>query len=285
MKISKIFIALGIIICLVVIVIGIYGIFIVGKDDNKITLKSIANKFEISETKDYLIDYSNTFSVTASKDQIVIKANDNEYRYILNDNILTTTINKEDTNGIMLALMLIDNIEQLHDYEAEQIFNILNSEQIEEYTIDKGVEITYNEKDAIIKVDISKKLEIIDFSKLYFTKESLSDIEEFLKDRGCVHKIKGYLILNKCGDEKENVITIGEKNNLTENTYKSLLNVIEIILNTEEKEKFENEFPTLENKSSEKYNLILNPELDELLSMIFYDSTYKLVQLKIDMTK
>ena len=33
--------------------------------------------------------------------------------------------------------MLIDNIEQLHDYEAEQIFNILNSEQIEEYTIDK----------------------------------------------------------------------------------------------------------------------------------------------------
>ena len=84
---------------------------------------------------------------------------------------------------------------------------------------------------------------------------------------------------------KENVITIGEKNNLTENTYKSLLNVIEIILNTEEKEKFENEFPTLENKSSEKYNLILNPELDELLSMIFYDSTYKLVQLKIDMTK
>ena len=51
MKISKIFIALGIIICLVVIVIGIYGIFIVGKDDNKITLKSIANKFEISETK------------------------------------------------------------------------------------------------------------------------------------------------------------------------------------------------------------------------------------------
>ena len=73
MKISKIFIALGIIICLVVIVIGIYGIFIVGKDDNKITLKSIANKFENSETKDYLIDYSNTFSVTASKDQIVIK--------------------------------------------------------------------------------------------------------------------------------------------------------------------------------------------------------------------
>ncbi|NLL44924.1 MAG: hypothetical protein GX247_04600 [Mollicutes bacterium] len=133
----------------------------------------------------------------------------------------------------------------------------------------------------MFRININKKLELLNFDNTYFERDDFVDSIEFIQGDGSVQKSKGNLVLHKAGYDDETIITIGEKNNLTDNAYKSLLTIIEIIYDEEEKGNFASNFPKLENKSYGRYELVINPELDEFYSVIFNDD-YEILQLKIN---
>jgi len=289
MKGNKGIIIVGIILCLAIVGIGVYGLFFGGKDTMKnddkkttVSLEQIAEKFKTATTPKSYIDFSLPFSVEIEKQSLIIQANEKEYKYNLDNSILSITLPKDNMDGIMMTFALIDSIEQLHGYEDGQIIQkLLNITEMLEYKIDRGIEIVYSENNITIKVDINKRLELIDFSNYYIETKDLANVADFIKGEGCIQKNKGYVILHKCGSNEEAIITIGEKDSLTNNTYKTLLSVVEIIFGAEEKNNFASVFPKIENKTHERYNLIIDPQLDEDLSVVFPHSNYKIIQLKI----
>lgn len=284
---EKITIVLGFIITLTVMGIGIYGMVSnknLETNKNKIvTLEEIVETFLNSGTIKSYEEYGVPVTATIDNQSIIVNFEEEQYQLNLEGEILSATIDKErEFSGTLMFAAIVDSIGQLHGYSEGETYLTLNSEEIKTYTLDKGFEIADDGNAVTIKTNINKKLELLDLANIYITTDDLISYADFIKDDGCAQRSKGNVIFHKCGYGDEATITIGEKDNLTDNAYNSLLSVIEVIYGEEESTWFTSEFPILENKVSGRYNLTVNPELDDMLTTVFNDPNYKIVQLIID---
>lgn len=284
---EKITIVLGFIITLTVMGIGIYGMVSnknLETNKNKIvTLEEIVETFLNSGTIKSYEEYGVPVTATIDNQSIIVNFEEEQYQLNLEGEILSATIDKErEFSGTLMFAAIVDSIGQLHGYSEGETYLTLNSEEIKTYTLDKGFEIADDGNAVTIKTNINKKLELLDLANIYITTDDLISYADFIKDDGCAQRSKGNVIFHKCGYGDEATITIGEKGNLTDNAYNSLLSVMEVIYGEEESAWFTSEFPILENKVSGRYNLTVNPELDDMLTTVFNDPNYKIVQLIID---
>ena len=267
--------------------IGIYGMVSnknLETNKNKIvTLEEIVETFLNSGTIKSYEEYGVPVTATIDNQSIIVNFEEEQYQLNLEGEILSATIDKErEFSGTLMFAAIVDSIGQLHGYSEGETYLTLNSEEIKTYTLDKGFEIADDGNAVTIKTNINKKLELLDLANIYITTDDLISYADFIKDDGCSQRSKGNFIFHKSGYGYEATITIGEKGNLTDNAYNSLLSVMEVIYGEEESAWFTSEFPILENKVSGRYNLTVNPELDDMLTTVFNDPNYKIVQLIID---
>lgn len=258
------------------------------------TLEQIANAFNNCKTVKEMANSGSGDSFLASSNgktltiTSVMSNVTTEVQYSLDGNILSTTLAQDNIVGAMACAYLIDSIGQLQGYEDGELLTTLNSEEIMNYTIDnQGFEIKQLDDGKVsTKVDITKKIPLIDTSNVYIEVSDLQDLKNSISGDGSAEKSKGNIWFDKSGYDGENILLIAEKDNLTENTYKSILSIVEVMFDSS---KASNYFKTnysgmsVGNKEFTGFKIEINPTKTEWEEkLIPADSGCEFVRITID---
>ena len=257
------------------------------------TLEQIAETFNSCATVQEYTNYGTIMNATVNGNILTITVTygeiESSFEYTLDDTILSITLGDEDAfTGAIATIALIDSIGQLHGYADRQMFQTLNSDEINNYTLaNEGIETKVLENEQLqIKVDINKKIPLVDFSNVYIKVSDLDDLKEFISGDGSATDSKGNVWYNKFGYHGENVLLVAEKDNLTENTYKSILSIIEVMFESDKaSEYFASNYSGMSvgDKEFAGVKIEVNPAKTENEENLIPDeSNYKFVRITID---
>ena len=257
------------------------------------TLDEIANKFNNCDTVKEYAPLGSVWIATSNGNKLAISVTANStttnLEYTLSGSILSANFSGDDAfTGLAVTVVLTDCIGQLHGYSDGELFTTLNSDKIANYTVEnEGFEAKeISDKNYQIKIDISKKIPLIDVSDVYIEVSDLQDLKKFISGDGSAEKSKGNVWFNKSGYDGENTLLVAEKENLTENTYKSILSIIEVMFDSNKASNyFKSNYSAMSigNKQFKGFKIEVNPTKTEWEeSLIPTDSGYKFVRITID---
>lgn len=221
-----------------------------------INLNDIKDTFNNSDTIKSYKDFG--YELTADLDSdnsnilvITLTTNDGSttISYELHDNILTNEHLVD--NEVISAYFLADVIGQLNGYQDGELLNNFNlfTDEISNYTIDnEGFEVKENENYYIAKLDITKEVPLVDVSKFYLKPEQFDTIKEMVKENitGNQSGRIGTFAYNLEVRKDENTIYIGELDEATENTYKSIISALSVMYDEKVVDYFKSKYPKLE---------------------------------------
>lgn len=285
--------------------IGVFGIFLMffgiigvkANESNIPTLEQIVDKFNNSEVVKEYAAYDIIWKAESKDNQIIITGktdkDSSSATYKLDGNILSTKVSKEKAfDVVVFTSALFDCIGQFHGYSEGELLPTLNSENVSQYTLEKeGLLIKNDEDDNFIaKIDISKKIPLVDFSDVYIEVADLQSIKEFLIGEGSIEKSKGNIYFHKSGKGKEGdcTLVLAEKNKLTENSYKSILSILEVMYEGKKiSEYFMNNYSNIsDNKEFDGFKVEINPTKTEFETFIVPDNSgYKFLRISINSEK
>ena len=263
----------------------------------QVTLEKIVEKFNKSSIVDF--NKNEGVNIVATNNSNAIKIvidGDKEtetIEFLFKDNILFIEIDSEEENALSkayIALEIIDIIGQLHGYkENELILSINDIEGTKDYTLEKeGYERKQiSENKFEMKVDITKKIPLLDFSNTYFKVSDLQKYKTYIQGNGSTEMTRGNVWFNCSGYDGEKELLIAEKGKLTENTYKSLLSIIEVMFEDEKViQYFKNNYSSIESgdKTFKGFSIKANPKdkTDWEETLIPSDSGYEFMRINID---
>lgn len=261
------------------------------------TLSEVTNNLNsfIQNTQQYIHIYSCTATNTENTLNINLIDKLNEpkvtesYEYSLSNNILSRTTSTDNYYETTAFMLLLDCIGQVHGYLPGDLYCTLKFDQMSDYTLEKdGFSVKTLENETYeLKADISKT---IDMSNLYFEESDLGDFGKITDSAFFLQK--GFLEIGQLpswNTDTEFSFFIAERNNLTENTYKSLLTIINRIFDNSENvlNYFKENFPNLNVGTREfaGFKITVAPtaeEADTEYWLLNYDMAYKVVNISIN---
>ncbi len=257
------------------------------------TLIQIVNKFNTSSIVDDYKSVGGTIKAVRNSNKINIEATSGEetvnIEFALNGNILSAEVNGKDFMELIISMDVIDIIGQLSGYEEDELKKTLNSDKATNYTLEtEGFETEKLSEEKIrISIDITKKIPLVDFSNIYIEVSDLEMHKERISGDGSAEKSKGNIWFNKSGYDGKYTLLIAEKGELTENTYKSLLSILEVMFeNDKVLDYFKKNYPNISSgdKEFDGFSIVVNPEektnWEEML--VPDDSGYILMRITID---
>ena len=226
------------------------------------TLGKIVEAFNNSETinkYEKLLGYEltastnenepNVLSITITSDK-----GSSTISYEQEGNILSYTHLVDD--NLITAYFLADSIGKVNGYNDGELLNNFSTftDEISNYTVEnEGFELKQNNSYYSAKMDITKKVPLIDESEFYLKPKEFDILKEIIKagesGNQCGRKAK--FAYNLEVHEDENYIYIGEKNEITESTYKSILSAIEVMYGDKVVEYFKSSYPQITDGISE----------------------------------
>lgn len=147
-----------------------------------ITLDDLVNEINTNNPMaDYLKEsYGSTFETNVDNNKLIFTIYNAPFsdggvqtvELFLENNILSTTLSKDkDTTEYMVDLslvwMIVDCIGQINGYEKEQFYETIKGtgSAYEHYTLEKdGLEIKHSDNNTTVKINLSKKIKIIETS-------------------------------------------------------------------------------------------------------------------------
>ena len=200
----------------------------------------------------------------------------------MEDRTIKFNIDENDPISNILFLTIADSIGVLHGLEENEVISLLNSIDIDSTIID-GINFVTNENNIEASINIDKKIDTSSLKTMYFEVKDYKEYEEFIKNSGFVQTTKGNLIFYKTGNDLESTIIIGEKDNLTDITYKSILSLIELLY-PDELETFKTSYPELTTISFDKYVITIDPTNNKIIdeTLVSYKNDYKFIEIKIN---
>ncbi len=267
------------------------------KSSPEITLGMIAEKVNSCETVLQNKEDGIVINAKAETDKIIMSTeteglDSSEVVFTLDDNVLSADISIIDS---LSASILVDCIGQLHGYSDGETFSTLNSDKFINYTLEKeGIEMTdIDEKSSTIKIDITKKIPLVDMSGEFIEVSDIQDKKEYLTNGGTIQWGKGNVMFF-CRDEQEDpwddstlftVLSVAETEELTSSSYKSVLSVLEVMFeNKEVADYFKSQYSGFSegNKEFEGFKVELNPVADDWEEMTFGNKYAEFVRITID---
>lgn len=256
-------------------------------------LQQIVEKFnnssKVKELKDAEVDLNARVEENKLIIKYIVETKSFDIEYLLTDNILSRDIDSNSVNilgELLVANVIIDTIGQFHGYNESDMYPTLKDENIKNYTLEKeGLLYKLNDNIFNVKVDLTKKIPLIDFSNTYFEVNDLEELREYISGDGSAEKSKGNIWFNKSGYDGENTLLVAEKEKLTENSYKSILSILEVMFDSDGVvEYFKNNYSTIsDNKEFDGFKIEINPEKDEFEKNLIPDnSEYKFLRITID---
>ena len=279
-------------------VVGVFTLiilFFIGINSYAVTptLEQIVNKFNnCSTVKDYASKGS-VWKATNEENKIITSVTTNdktiEWEYNLEGSILKAEFSGENAfSGLILCETLTDCIGQLNGYSEGELYSTLNSDKIQDYSVEnEGFEIKKTSDGTFkVQIDISKKIPLIDVCDSYIEVSDLEGIKNFISGDGSAEKSKGKIWFNKSGYDGKNTILIAEEGELTENTYKSILSIIEVMFDSSKAaDYFKENYPQIltGNKEFDGFKIEVNPTKTEFEEkLIPEDSGYRFIRITVD---
>ena len=163
-------------------------------------------------------------------------------------NILSNT--HLDDENLVSAFLLADSIGQANGYKDGELINNFNMfvDEVYNYTVEnEGFEVKEDEGNYSVKMDITKKVPLIDASEYYLKPEEFDYIKDIIDERTTGNQTgrNSKFAYNLMVNEDENQIYIGEKDEITDSTYKSILSAIEVMYGEKTVEYFESIYSEL----------------------------------------
>ena len=282
------------ILCSLLIIICVFvNLYTIVSYAASVTLSEISDSFNNSSSVQEYASYGTVMKATSEENKLIISV---EYsgqtdtcEYTLDGSILTTKFSQENALSAGIATMiLIDAIGQLHGYKDGDLFDTLNSAEVVNYTVEnEGFEIKESSDGSIdVKIDIDKKFTLVNVENAYIEVSDLEDIKEYISGDGFAQKSKGNIIMHKSGYDTEATVFVGEEGELTENAYKSVLSILQVMFNSEEVvDYFKENYGsiTTENKEFRGFKIEINPEKSNTEEVVLgTDDTYKFIRITID---
>ena len=252
------------------------------------TLNSIVKEFNDCETVKTYKDYGYKLKASATKNTLRISSDTGETKskveFKLEENILSNeNLSNED---LMVALILIDSIGQTYGYEDGELGKNMNAfpDEIQKYTLDKeGFEFVSGDEKNSIKIDLSKKIPLIDMDKFYLKTDDLDILSQIIADNengnqsGKIGNI-GYDIF--IGVE-ESTIEIGQDEKLSDSAYKSILSALEVMYGQDVAEHFQEIYPKfVDGKTTvEAFTIETNYMVEDQDESVFKDTKVVLVTI------
>lgn len=261
----------------------------IASPDFEISLDSIADAFNTNETvismKASSIDTILTASVRDKTLVITYQVPSNNIdfvnTYTLENDILSTTSADSTTGPILVEVI---SLLQGNSKGSSKLFFQQDS-ALYLLAVD-GIELRSNEDNTWqIKVDLTKKMNVIDPSTVSI---ELSDLE---KNRDTLmvadssdYLSKGNIVLMKETSQLENryIIYLGEKGEFSDNSYKSLLAIVEFYLDRDV-DGFKNAYPSIiqEEKIIDKVKVSIPTNEDENIDAFNRLGTYQVLLIEI----
>ncbi len=235
------------ILSLVVLLVLIIGVTGCGSNSK---LDDIAKKINDCKSVKNYKEYGYDIKVTTSKDTLTIisKMEDEESKveFKLDGDVLSNE--NLSMNDLMAALLVINGVGQTYGYKDGELSQNINTftDEFKNYTLAKeGLELVINNEKVSLKMNISKKIPLIDINKFYLKPADLDMISQLIKDKetgnqnGKIGNI-GYNIF--VGDD-ESTIQIGQDEKLSDSAYKSILTALEVMYGEDTAKKFQELYP------------------------------------------
>lgn len=258
-------------------------------DLNNIVSNATNNSYYRLLTKIYTVNISNV------NNSIVFDLNSidqttpitKQFVFTLNNRDLSITFNKlEDNQDKLNALYaILDSIGQYHGHEVDEVGNYLYSVQnnynfntngiTSVENIDPTTGLSNNTVDISINIDTS--IATTNLNSIVFTLDELNLYKDVITNSTTSLK-KGDLLLYTNNSDVYTII-IGQRKELTNNTYDTITNVIELLY-PEEINDFKSKFTSLSTISFDKYKITVDPVLDAN-TYPEYQNNYKFVLIEI----
>jgi len=266
---------------------------------NNITLQDIVNN-TYNSTYYKILSSVYTTNITNNENSIVFDLSTNDtdniqYTFELDGRNLKIKLNRVENNYYILNAIyaIADGIGQFYGHEVDEVGNYLYTIQNNYvYNVD-GITTTDLTTDVldpatgiinqvptgeiIISLNIDSNINTTELSNMHFTIDDLNNYKDNILN-SFIDTKKGNLLLYTNSAEVYTII-IGERKELTDNTYKTILNLIEILYPTEI-EYLKSKFTSLSTIAFDKYKITLDPELNEY-TYPQYQQNYKFVSIEI----
>ena len=198
----------------------------------------------VKEYKYYYVASVNEKNPNTLLITITTEEGKSEFSFALEDSILSN--DSLSTNQLYATTMLIDAVGQVNGYEDGELFYTLNSEVIRDYTIEnEGIEIKDNGDYTSIKMDIDKKIPLVDLTDYYLKPDKFDFVKKIIDSNDVGNQTgkdlkMSYDVIVR---EEENEIYIGEENETTKSTYNSILSALEVLYGNKVVEHFKTIYP------------------------------------------
>ena len=269
----------------------IIGLFtITGCGVNK--LDDVAKNINNSESVTSYKEYGYEIKATAKDDTLTVTSKigdtNTKVEFNLDGDILSNE--KISLDNLMTTLLVINGVGQTYGYKDGELSLNINtfSEDYKNYTLDnEGLELIINEDSISLKIDLSKKVPLIDMNKFYLKTDDLDMISEFKEngENGNQSGKIGNIAYDISIGEEESTIEIGQDEKLSDSAYKSILTALEVMYNKDTADKFQKLYPKFESgkKTIESFTIEKNYKHEDQDESVFKDT--EIVLITIDNSK
>ena len=152
------------------------------------------------------------------------------------------------TNDLMSALLVINGVGQAYGYKDGELSQNINTfaEDFQKYTLDnEGLELVIDDAKVSLKIDVSKKVPLIDMSKFYLKADDLDMISQLVEDKevGNQSGKTGNIAYDVFLGEDESTIQIGQDEKLSDSAYKSIITTLEVMYGEDTAKHFQELYP------------------------------------------
>ena len=253
---------------------------------NNKKLVEIAKKINNCATVKSYKEYGYDIKATAKKDTLTVTTKTDDTKtsvsFKLEDNILSNdNIANEE---LLTAMLVIDAIGQTYGYEDGELSKNINSfpGETRNYTLAKeGFEIIVGEEKNSLKIDLSKKIPLIDMNKFYLQPENFDILAQIKADGegGNQSGKSGNIAYDVFLNVDENTIEIGQDKKLSDSAYKSILSALEVMYDKEVANHFQEIYPKFIDgkKTIEAFTIETHYEREDKDESVFKDTDVLLI--------
>ena len=270
------------VILIFIIIIGFTGC---GSNSKLVEIaKKINNCESVKSYKEYGYEIkattkNNTLTITSKMNGTKSKVD-----FQINENILSNE--NLSTNDLMATLLVINGVGQTYGYKDGELSQNINtfSDDFKNYTLDnEGLELVISDDKVSLKIDLSKKVPLIDMNKFYLKADDLDMVSELVKgnETGNQNGKIGNIAYDIFIGDDESTIKIGQDEKLSDSAYKSIITALEVMYGEDVAKHFQELYPKfIDGKNTiEAFTIEKNYQLEDQDESVFKGTELVLITI------
>ena len=268
--------------------LAIIGLFTITGCSSNNKLDAVAKKINNSESVKSYKEYGYVIKASTTKDTLTVTSKTDEteskVEFKLNGDILSN----ENTSleDLMATLLVINGVGQTYGYKDGELSQNINTfpDDFEKYTLDnEGLELIISDDKVSLKIDLSKKVPLVDMNKFYLKAEDLDMISELVqeKETGNQSGKTGNIAYDIFIGDDESTIQIGQDEKLSNSAYKSIITALEVMYGEDVAKHFKEVYPKfVDGKIKvEAFTIEKNYKLEDQDESMFKDTEIVLITI------